>query len=327
MRPHAGRPEADYELGKLYEQTGRAAEAFEQCLRANRAVRESLPRWQAARDEYLGLVDSYARVFSRPRPPLAGGEGPAPVFLVGFPRSGTTLLEQALDAHSGLASLDEKPILLSLLARRGVHEGGQYAAWRKSLSPEGLTAFQAEYMTASRREAQAGPGQVVVDKLPLNLVHAGPIQELFPGARFILALRHPADVCLSCFMHQFSFNPAMASFYRLEDAARLYSRAMGLWRLYLAGLPLDFFAIRYEDMVEDLPGQMAGLLEFLRLPWEEAVARPHEHARSREFISTPSYYQVAEPVYKKARLRWLRYQEKLAPILPQLQPWITYFGY
>lgn len=153
------------------------------------------------------------------------------------------------------------------------------------------------------------------------------IPPVFPDARFILALRHPCDCVLSCYMHLFGPNDAMANFYTLEDTADVYARVMGLWRSWAAQLPLRYHTIHYENVVQDLPGEVKPLLDFLGLDWQEHMARPHEHAARREFINTPSRSQVIQPLYQRAAGRWRRYQPFMEKILPVLQPYIEYFGY
>jgi hypothetical protein len=153
------------------------------------------------------------------------------------------------------------------------------------------------------------------------------ILTVFPDARFILALRHPCDCVLSCYMHLFSPNDAMANFYTLEDTAALYAQVMELWRHWAEVLPLRYHRIYYENLVQDLPGEIKPLLDFLGLDWREEMASPHEHAARRTNINTPSRSQVIQPLYKRASGRWHRYQAYLNDIMPMLQPYIEFFGY
>jgi len=170
-------------------------------------------------------------------------------------------------------------------------------------------------------------GRLVVDKLPLNIVEAGLIHRLFPQARFILAVRHPCDVCLNCFMQSFRINHAMANFLTLEDAALPYDKVMALWAQYRAVLPLEARQVRYEDLVDDFDGTVGGLLEFLGLGWDDGVRRYAERAGRSKRIDTPSDNQVTEAIYTRARYRWRRYEARLAPIMDRLAPHIAAFGY
>jgi hypothetical protein len=168
---------------------------------------------------------------------------------------------------------------------------------------------------------------VFVDKLPLNTIWAHLIWRVFPEARFILAIRHPLDVCLGCFMQHFAINSAMSSFLSLENTAAAYAAVMGLWRDLAGALPLKVHTVRYEDVVDDLAGQAAALLAFLNLPWDPAVLDHAGTARAKPIINTPSYHQVARPIYRDAAFRWRRYRPHLAGIADTVQPFVAMFGY
>lgn len=196
-----------------------------------------------------------------------------------------------------------------------------------ALSPERIGDLRAQYMAQAARYLDPAGGDRFIDKMPLNIIDLGLIVRLFPGARIILALRHPCDCCLSCFMQSFVANDAMANFHTLEDAAGLYAEVMGLWAEYRRLLPMNVHRIRYEDLVGDLEGEARRLLDFLELEWDERVLEYSRHARERKQITTPSYNQVTEAIYTRARYRWQRYEEQMAPIMPLLAPYIEAFGY
>ncbi len=168
--------------------------------------------------------------------------------------------------------------------------------------------------------------KLFVDKLPLNSVFMPLLARLFPGARFILALRDPRDVVLSCFMQTFTLNEAMRHFLSLDETARYYAAVMGVAARAESRLGPRVLRVRYEDVVSDTEGQARRLLAFLQLPWDPAVLAFHETARKRR-INTPSYQQVVQPVYGSARERWRKYAEELAPVLPVLEPFVRSFGY
>jgi hypothetical protein len=167
----------------------------------------------------------------------------------------------------------------------------------------------------------------LIDKLPLNIVNVPLLWRLFPQARFILAIRHPCDVCLSCLMQNFAANAAMASFFTLEYTVRAYTTVMGAWRHYANLLPLHYHQIRYEDLTANVAEETKRLLDFLGLPWDDAVLDHATHARRKGAINTPSYHQVTRPIYQDAKYRWLRYRRFMEPALPALQPFINDFGY
>jgi hypothetical protein len=150
---------------------------------------------------------------------------------------------------------------------------------------------------------------------------------VFPEARFLLALRHPCDVVLSCFMQNFHLNTWMASFTTLEGAARLYRAALGVWETYVDAFDPPRLTVRYEDLVDDLPREAARVLQFLDLPWHDGVTRFHEHARGRGVLATPSAAQVTQPVYRTALARWRRYDFAMTPIARTLAEEIRRYGY
>lgn len=251
-------------------------------------------------------------------------ETPAPVFLVGFPRSGTTLLDQILAAHTRIVCLEEKellaPVVADLLA-------GQVLPFWRTLPAAEIEKRRSAYWR-NAHEASRAPlaGRVLVDKLPLNLVLLPVIGRLFPAAKIVLALRDPRDAVFSAYRQRFGMNPAMAQMLELESAARYYDAAMTLMLRCREKLPLRVHEVRYEDVVADLESAARGLAAFLDLPFEPAMLDFSATARRRD-IATPSARQVAEPLYSRSVGRWRAYAAQLAPVLPLLGPWAQRFGY
>jgi tetratricopeptide (TPR) repeat protein len=318
-----------FEEGMLADRLGAFDRAYQAFAAANVALEQAHPPSAADRAFFPEMMERLAARFTpawlatwSPAPPP---DQPPPVFLIGFPRSGTTLMEQSLDAHPALAGLEEKDCLDQV--RRAVAampEG--YPGALASLSCEAITGLRDLYFREVARHVTLQPGQRLVDKMPLNTIDAGLIHRLFPGAPLLLALRHPCDVVLSNFMQAFKPNAAMLHFASLDGAARFYAQVMALWRQYAAVLPLNALAVRYEDLVADHPGMMARILDFLGLAWDAAMGDYRERARQRA-IATPSYHQVVQPIYGGAVGRWRRYAEPLRSVLPLLAPSIAAFGY
>lgn len=247
-----------------------------------------------------------------------------PAFLLSFQRSGTTLLDTMLGAHPGTRVMEELPVLNQLIA----HIGDYPAALRKA-SPEQLANWRRFYFerAAELSGAALPPGTLLIDKSPLHTLHAALLQRLFPGAPIIFALRHPADVVLSCFMQDFTLSPFMLHYTTLDGVAAVYRQVMNLWQHYRSLLPLNVHELRYESLVESPKTELERVLEFLGLPWDEQVLNHAEHARGRGLINTPSYHQVTQPVYRSARGRWQRYAGHMQPVLPVLAPFCDAFGY
>lgn len=243
------------------------------------------------------------------------------MFLVGFPRSGTTLLDTLLRNVPTLHVLEEMPvvgeveILLGDKARLAGLDAGE------------VRTLRARYFEALAALAPPAPGQIVIDKYPLHMARIALIHRIFPDARIIFAERHPCDCVLSCFMSNFRPNWAMRSFTDLEETARLYDTVFDAWTRAKALLPLDVHYVRYERMVDDLEREMRGLFGFLGLPWDPAVLDNRAGAARGGPVRTASYSQVVEPLYRRAIGRWTRYREQLAPVLPVLEPWAERLGY
>ncbi len=318
--------EAEVLAGQLLDRLGRYDEAFQRVADGKRRAAQATGLDVAAPPAYLREIALARGLLGPGLAAVRPAEGSdAPAFLVGFPRSGTTLLEQVLDGHPAIQTLDEAPAVTAMAnAFMALADGG---ADLGSLSGAQVEELRGIYFAAAERRATLRPGALLVDKLPLNLIWAPLIWRVFPEARFILALRHPMDCCLSCFMQPFSMNSAMASFVTVEGAAQVYAAAMQAWRDAAAALPLAVHTVRYEAVVNDLAGEAAGVLEFLGLEWDAGVLTPDATARAKPIVSTPSYQQVARPIYRQSVDRWRRYEARLAGVAPILEPFVAWAGY
>jgi len=245
----------------------------------------------------------------------------SPVFLVGFPRSGTTLLDTMLMGHAGVEVMEEKPPLRKV----ELQAGGLDAL--VGMTVEQRNAFRTAYFDEAARWAELRSDSLLVDKSPLHMNKVPLIRRLFPDARFILALRHPCDCVLSCFITPFRLNNAMASFVDLDTSAEFYDLSFSHWKHCTDVIPMPVHSVRYEDVVEDAEGQLRALLNFLDLEWSDNVLDHERTARSRGLISTASYAQVTEGLYTRAKGRWEKYRAHMAPVLPVLKPWAEYFRY
>ena len=249
-----------------------------------------------------------------------------PAFLVGFPRSGTTLLDQILDAHPSVQVMEEKPAFDDVVLQIS-KKLGDYPASIAKLGNADIAELRALYFRNAESLLDREPGTLLIDKLPLHIRHISLIVRLFPKTKIILALRHPCDVVLSNFMQHYKINEAMANFFTLEDAAHCYAKIMGLWLKSTRLLPVNYHQFKYESLITDFEGEVGKLLDFLGIGWNDTVRDYSQHARSRGVIKTPSYQAVAEPIYSRARYRWKRYQRQLAPVMDDLAPFIETFGY
>ena len=324
-------PLSAIELGRVLDRSGAYEEAFEAFVRGNRGL-------AAKREAAAHSMQSYPETVRRNRAALTAGRlatWPAaptanglaePIFLVGFPRSGTTLTHQILATHPAVETVEELPLLSALEGRVSDFSasGANYPEGLCDLSDEGVAALRQAYWRAAEEAAPAIAGRRLVDKLPLAIVHLGLVRRLFPAAKIVVALRDPRDVVLSCFMQAFEANAATVHFNDLGAAARLYAEVMGLWLELREGAGLDALAFRYEDLVDDPAATVGAICAHLDLDYRDDMLGFH---RRRRPVATPSYRDVAEPVYARAAGRWRNYRAQLSGVQAILAPFVAAFGY
>jgi len=251
-------------------------------------------------------------------------------FLGGHPRSGTTLLEQILGAHPGIAAFDEPVAFVQEVSEKLAPFEGASTLTLNALNA--LTAaqranFQQRYFKSLLREDAAEPAvELLLDKnpSPTALLHLW--LRVFPDLKVIIALRDPRDVVISCFFQNLMLSATNANFLSLERTARHYADLIDVWlRLRELG-GFDWMETRYEDIVDNLESEGRRVTEFLGLTWDPQQARYHETAR-RKFVFAPTYREVTQPVYRRAVGRWQRYAEALGPVQERLAPYCRAFGY
>jgi hypothetical protein len=238
-------------------------------------------------------------------------------------------MEQVLGAHPAIVTTAEEDLLAPMRQQLGgsVGDPEDTPAGMRRLDRARIISLRERYWAEAKALVGADPGgPLLLDKLPLNIVHLGLINAVFPDAPVIVALRDPRDCCLSAFMQSFSMNFGMVNFLSLDRTTAFYAEVMGLHLHLRRMLTLRTVEVRYEDTVDDLRGQARRMLDLLGLPWDEDVMRFHERSRER-VVKTPSYEGVARPVHRGSLGRWSRYERHLAPWLPRIAPFIDAFGY
>jgi tetratricopeptide (TPR) repeat protein len=307
---------------KIADRLGKSAEAFAAAEAANRLT-PGFESWRARAAAHRARMRDLGRSLTQSRdiPHLAKPKRRMPAFLVGFPRSGTTLLDTFLMGHPDTAVLEEVHLLGA--AERQIGKVAELPRVPRA----SLSRARDAYFSELDQHVPSGFQGLVVDKLPLNLVGAPFINAMFPGAPIIFAERHPCDAVLSSFMQNFIMNDAMASFLTIEDAADLYDAVMFSWRAILETFKLNVHTVRYERLVVDPETELRPLINFLGLPWDERVLAHTETAKARGTIITPSYDQVTEPLTSRSVGRWKKYEKQLEPVLPVLLPWAEWLGY
>lgn len=313
-------------VGQVADQLGETGLAFAAFEEMHWAMAQSPLGQGVDRRAYQAEVEQLARVttqewFERWPAITLPREPAAPIFMVGFPRSGTTLLDTILLGHKAVHVLEEVPILAQVADELGTFQRiGE-------LGEDEAVRLRARYFDEVSRVAPGAGTKLIVDKNPLSMMRAPLIHRLFPDAKIIFAMRHPCDVVLSCFMQNFKLTQAMASFLDLTSGSLLYDRVMDYWRQCRGIFPLNVHEVRYEAMIADVEGTVRPVFDFVGLEWDSAVLDHQRTAKARGFIRTPSYGQVTEPIYTRATGRWERYRPQLAQILPILEPWVQEFGY
>jgi tetratricopeptide (TPR) repeat protein len=326
------RAELLWEKGRLYDRLGSVDQAFECFSEANTVTSQT---WLARQINPDSMVEKVSRLRSwflnipiekwdlSPRMP----RDDYPVFLVGFPRSGTTLLQQILRTHRNLVTLEEKPLVDSMICHFDKHRL-RYPEDISGIDSTVVEDLRNAYFSKASEYIHRQHNALLIDKMPLNMVHVALIHEVFPGARIILALRHPCDVCLSCFMQNFRLNEATIHFLDLNNTANLYNLVMELWSVYVARLPLNLYVIKYEDLINDFDKETRRLFAFLELSWDKSVRDFASRAKSQDVRSlTPSYDQVSEPIYGRSIDRWKRYARHIEPIVDIIKTHVKAFGY
>tara|TARA_Y100001980_G_C14521412_1_gene296716 strand:- start:675 stop:1505 length:831 start_codon:yes stop_codon:yes gene_type:complete len=247
-----------------------------------------------------------------------------PTFLIGFPRSGTTLLDTILRTHSNIDVFEELPMLSKMSSSLGDITN---ISTIEAMDNKGAEIASGFYFAELKKHTEIFKKQICVDKLPLNILQLPLINQVFPNSKYIIALRHPLDCILSCWMQSFKLNPPMANMIELERIVEFYDVAMSILKLSKDRYSLDTHEIRYEDLVIDFKDNVSNLLTFLDLTWEEGLTSYQKTALSRDRIRTPSSTQVIKPLYQSASYRWKHYEEHLVQYKIKLMPWIKEYGY
>jgi tetratricopeptide (TPR) repeat protein len=320
-----------YELGKLLDAQGDTSAAFDAFARGNRLHADSAEAGRTDKNRFLAKISTVSSVMDaqwlQSCKPARVPEFPAaPIFLLGFPRSGTTLLDQILDSHPGVQVMEERRIF-AILEQDIETAYGAYPAALKDLDEREIARLRQRYFDTVDGYFTRDPKSCFVDKFPLNFEYLPLIHRLFPDARILFAARHPCDVVLSNFMQHYQLNDAMANFLGLEDCVHCYAEVMDLWLQCQRTLALNVTTVKYESLVSELERETRELLHNLGLEWDDAVLQFHTHAAGKDMIRTPSYEQVTQPVHSGSTMRWQNYATHLAPYLPRLEPYITAFGY
>lgn len=322
------------ELGDVYDRLGEYTLAFYSFHAGNQAMLKMVDPAKVNPNAIFEWIARHRQIFTSQfmndwNVAEPNDDVQSPVFLVGFPRSGTTLTEQIIIASGRMVPSDEEDVLYQLiqLMPKVLGRPFRYPDDLTSLTQRELTLLRRHYWTLAKQMLRGLPDEkILLDKLPLNLIELGFIHRLFPNARVIVSLRDPRDSCLSCFMRGFVPNQAMINFVTPEQSARFYDAVMGYWMHLKAFIHQPWLEVRYEDIVTDFENSARRLLEFLELEWSDDILNFHKQAARRD-VRTPSYGDISQPIFTRAVGRWKHYAGPMSTTQSILLPYVRAFGY
>jgi tetratricopeptide (TPR) repeat protein len=316
--------------GDILDAQGRFPEAFAAYAASKAIQRDAYASQMAGVESVMAREIRLADYFRRAdaaawRQKARNGENPhTHVFLVGFPRSGTTLLEQVLAGHPDVAAMEERTCLMDSAA---AFFGSDADLDRLAALPETeLEPWRQAYWKRVAETEASLTRPVFIDKMPLNAVFLPLVARLFPHAKILFALRDPRDVVLSCFRRRFAMNAGMYEFTSLETTAAYYGAVMRLMDIYREKLALDLMDVRHESLVADFDGEARRVCNFLGLEFKDEMRAFAGRAQAQN-IDTPSGAQLARGLNPQGLDQWRRYAPQLQSILAWLAPFATQFGY
>jgi tetratricopeptide (TPR) repeat protein len=335
MDPRAGpsdRARAGGLMGDVLDAAGRYNEAFSAYTTCNEALLRIHERFAHGTSmlAYTQALSAAMGTFTPAQWPSQSAQSATPadvlehVFLLGFPRSGTTLLEVILDGHPQVASLEEHELLTDGV-RRFMREPVKLESLACADQNE-LNALRTAYWEGVRRAGIDATGKVFIDKNPLNTLKLPLIARMFPGAKILFAQRDPRDVVLSCFRRRFTMNSAMYELLTLQGAAAFYDAVMQFADQVRPLLGLSWRVVRYENLVSDFEQESRAICEFLNVQRVAGMEDFASRVAKRE-RATPSTAQLARGLSPASVNSWRRYSDSLESILPVLRPWVERFGY
>lgn len=313
--PEEGRIRLNVALGYYYDRAQQYDEAFRRLKLGYDAQARREPfdadGYSRAIDRLIGtLTEEFYASASR-----ADVDSERPIFIVGMPRSGTTLTEQILASHSRVAAGGELSSLLKVSYRIGELSNTREPYPRGLLAIDETALRSMADMYLGHLDSVSRTADRVTDKLPFNFMHLGVIALLFPNARIVHCRRHPIDNCLSCYFTSFAEQIRFAN--RLDTLARYYIDYDRLMRHWKEVLPIEIFDLEYEDLVTDTEDRIRALLDYCGLEWEDACLAFDKTERG---IRTPSRWQVRQPIYRKSVARWRNYEKHLEPLIELMKP-------
>lgn len=321
------------ELGFVFEALGLFSESF--AARARRGLNRLNIEKVKEMDERspFRMIDSLEQWLSRGGKNNLAKKGldthvfvQRPVFLIGFPRSGTTLLEQMLSSHSDVSSSEEKSLFVYV--RRYLNEkysGISVPEMLDTITEEDIAQCREIYFTEVQK-VNINKNQCFIDKLPMNMMHIATLNLIFPEAKYVFSMRDPRAVCISCFFQSFRPNPVMKNFLLWETTTDFYKKVMDYWLMARESFDLGIHYVSYEKLVTNTEAEIKEAVDFLGLDWEPSVLNYQQNTANR-FVGTPNYHAVRQDIYKDALKAWKNHPDAIRQARPNLERLVKIFGY
>ena len=305
-----------FALGKANEDRGDYERAWDFYRRGNAQQRAAV-HYDPVQTEVMNdrLVEVFSAEFLASLTG-AGNPDPSPIFILGLPRSGSTLLEQILASHSAVEGTAELPYVgrVATSLNRNRARGVNYPEAMRELAPMNVAALGAEYLALAHMHRRSGAPRFI-DKMPNNFPNVGLIAAMLPNARIVDARRHPLDACFSCWRQLFAQGQAFT--YDLTEIGEYYLQYQRMMDHWASVLPGHVLTVQYEEVVADFEPQVRRLLEFCGLPWEDACLKFYESERP---VRTPSAEQVRQPIYDRSVGHWRHYERHLGELVDVIAP-------
>lgn len=307
-------------LGDIYNNKENIHKCFKCYFIANNYVRKLRKNSDKTKYYPLSFIDLMSNNFKELNS-YTSGLNDSPIFLVGFPRSGTTLLNTILNCHRSIETIEEKPTF-HVNYRYLIDNPEESISFLNSISNSYLKGLSDDYYSNVGKYADIN--KKIIDKFPLRFIDIGIINKVFPNAKYVFMIRHPLDCILSCFMQNFEINDSMSNFFTIKESGDFYNKSLNLWKDYVENLNLNVYYIYYENLINNFEYELKNLNEFLNVDFDENMLN---YFNNKCNISTPSYNQVSKKLYTSAMYRWEKYNSYLERVKTKMDKWIEYFGY
>ena len=309
-------------IGKIYGELKNYKVSFNFHKEANKFLLKKFGHKKFNEKKYLNKIKQYSKIVKKGNNifKVTKINNDRLVFVIGFPRSGTTLLESILSKHSKIEALEEKPLIENTLKDISLNNKINCTNIEEYNLKEKYLDQLSQYFSK-----ETISNKIIVDKMPLNLIYARAIYNIFPEAKIIFCLRHPLDVILSCYFQNFVLNDAMVNFLDLKRTTEIYSLTMSIFEKYSEINSKNIAQVKYENIISNFENELEKICDFIGIKQETNMKKFYMNSNKR--VRTASYNQVNQPIYKTSKYKWLNYKIELEEIKKNVQKWIDFYSY